>query len=102
MKAMSNEQRLLLLRQLLDGEMSAGELERALGLRQSTVSQHLACLRHIGLVRTRRVARSILYSLNGIEARVLIDTMYDLYCSPQAISESIEQSEPFDQFVSPA
>ncbi len=94
LKAVSNEQRLLLLCQLLDGEKSAGELERVVGLRQSALSQHLARLRHNDLVRTRRVAQSILYSLNGIEARVLIDTMYDLYCSPQALSpKAVELTE---------
>ena len=82
LKAVCNEQRLQVLCQLLDGEKSVGELERAVGLSQSALSQHLARLRRDNLVRTRRMAQSIFYSLNGIEARVLIDTLYDLYCSP--------------------
>ena len=80
MKAMGNEHRLLILCQILHGEKSVGELERAIGLSQSALSQHLARLRHDGLVRTRRQAQTIFYSLEGREARAIIETLYRLYC----------------------
>ena len=80
MKAMGNEHRLLILCQVLHGEKSVGELERSIGLSQSALSQHLARLRRDGLVRTRRQAQTIYYSLEGKEARAIIDTLYRLYC----------------------
>ena len=45
LKAMSNEHRLLILCQLVEGEKSVGELVRLVGLSQSALSQHLARLR---------------------------------------------------------
>lgn len=80
LKAMSNEHRLLVLCQLLHGEKSVGELERLVGLSQSALSQHLARLRRDNLVRTRRQAQTIFYSLSGDEARTVIATLYGLYC----------------------
>jgi ArsR family transcriptional regulator, virulence genes transcriptional regulator len=80
LKAMSNEHRLMILCQLQSGERSVGELERLVGLSQSALSQHLARLRRDQLVRTRRVAQTIFYSLNGIEATEVIRTLYGIYC----------------------
>ena len=65
---------------LADGEKSVGELEELLELRQSTVSQQLARLRADRLVEKRRVGKSIYYSLASKEARIIIETLYDLYC----------------------
>ena len=81
LKAMSNEHRLMILCQLSQGERSVGELERLIGLSQSALSQHLARLRRDGLVRTRRQAQTIFYSLSGDEAGAVIATLYGLYCA---------------------
>jgi DNA-binding transcriptional ArsR family regulator len=61
MRALSNPSRLLLLCQLVEGEMSVGELEVALNLGQAYVSQQLARLRSEGLVATRRDGRVVYY-----------------------------------------
>lgn len=90
LKAMSNEHRLLILCQLQNGERSVGELERLIGLSQSALSQHLARLRRDQLVKTRRVAQTIFYSLSGIEATAVIETLYGLYCSDDALPEVAE------------
>lgn len=82
LKAMSNEYRLLILCQLLGQERSVGELERVVGLSQSALSQHLARLRRDDLVRTRRVAQTIYYSLKGTEVASVLETLYGLYCAP--------------------
>ncbi|MBI4184281.1 MAG: winged helix-turn-helix transcriptional regulator [Proteobacteria bacterium] len=80
LKAMSNEHRLLVLCQLHHGERSVGELERLIGLSQSALSQHLARLRRDGLVKTRRSAQTIYYSLNGAEATAVISALAGIYC----------------------
>ncbi|MEQ5774766.1 MULTISPECIES: helix-turn-helix transcriptional regulator [unclassified Thalassospira] len=80
LKAMSNQSRLMILCQLHTGERSVGELERIIGLSQSALSQHLARLRRDHLVKTRREAQTIFYSLHGDEAIRVITTLYDLYC----------------------
>lgn len=84
LKAMSNERRLLILCYLAEGEKSVGELEDLVDLSQSALSQHLARLRRDKLVRTRRSAQNIYYSLNGHEAQTVMATLHSLYCAPSA------------------
>ena len=81
LKAMSNEHRLMILCQLTKGEKCVSELERIIGLSQSALSQHLARLRRDEVVKTRRDAQTIYYSLSGPEARAIIETLYDFYCA---------------------
>jgi DNA-binding transcriptional ArsR family regulator len=82
LKAMSNEHRLLILQNLLESEKCVGDLEQIVGLSQSALSQHLARLRRDDLVKTRRVAQTIYYSLAGDEVSSVIETLYQLYCQP--------------------
>ncbi len=81
LKAMSNERRLLILCHLSQGERTVGELEDLVDLSQSALSQHLARLRRDRLVRTRRNAQNIYYSLNGHEAQTIMATLHGLYCT---------------------
>jgi DNA-binding transcriptional ArsR family regulator len=77
LKAMGNERRLLILCQLAGGEKSVGELENAIDLSQSALSQHLARLRKDGLVRTRRKAQTIYYSIDSAAAAAVMKTLQD-------------------------
>jgi DNA-binding transcriptional ArsR family regulator len=61
LKLIANEQRLLLLCRLSQGECPVSELVELTGLSQSAVSQHLRRLRQGGMVRTRREATTIYY-----------------------------------------
>lgn len=84
---MANKQRLMLLCRLIEGEASVNVLTACLGLRQSSVSQHLAKLREAGIVKTRRDGQTIHYSLAGPEARAVLETLYGLYCGGDADAE---------------
>lgn len=84
LKAMSNPARLVILCQLADGERSVGELERAVGLSQSGISQHLAVLRREGVVASRRVRQTVLYSLASREVVAVMGTLYSVFCSHDA------------------
>lgn len=66
---LADPMRLMILEHLKTGEHKVKELTEHLGLAQSTVSAHLACLREGNLVKARSVGRSSLYSLND-EARL--------------------------------
>ncbi|MEI7607872.1 MAG: metalloregulator ArsR/SmtB family transcription factor [Rhodospirillaceae bacterium] len=79
LKAMSNERRLMILCHLARGEKTVGQLEELVSLSQSALSQHLARLRRDRLVRTRRNAQSIYYSLNGNQAVAVMSTLGSLY-----------------------
>ena len=79
LKAMSNERRLLILCHLMQGEKPVSELEKLIGISQSALSQHLARLRRDELVKTRRSAQQIFYSLSGKEARAIIRTLNKIF-----------------------
>src|SRR5690606_5613300 len=81
LRSLGNRHRLLILCQLVEGERSVGELVAFIGQRQSTVSQHLALLRHEGLVRTRREGQTIWYAIASDPARRVLETLYAIYCS---------------------
>ncbi|MGL3806480.1 ArsR/SmtB family transcription factor [Paeniglutamicibacter sp. R2-26] len=55
--------RLMILAHLRTGEHKVKDLTEHLGLAQSTVSAHLSCLRDCGLVTSRAVGRSSMFSL---------------------------------------
>ena len=80
LKAVGSRNRLLLLCQLAGGERSVGELADALGLARSVVSQHLALLRHDGIVSGRRAAQSIHYRIVDARVDALMATLFDLFC----------------------
>ena len=63
MKALSHPQRLRVMCMLVDGERTVGEINAEVDLSQSALSQHLALLREGGLVRTRREAQNVYYSV---------------------------------------
>lgn len=81
LKALSHEDRLMILCILSQGEKSVSELEQMLSLRQSTVSQQLARLRAKRLVATRRKGKAVYYSLASEPARVVVGAVYEMFCN---------------------
>jgi DNA-binding transcriptional ArsR family regulator len=82
LKALANEQRLLLLCNLLQEPLTVGALNERVNLSQSALSQHLALLRGAGLVETTRHAQSIRYSLPPGPVTRVIGLLQDIYCPP--------------------
>jgi DNA-binding transcriptional ArsR family regulator len=80
LKALSHENRLLLLCLLSEGERSVSELEGILSMRQSAVSQQLARLRLDGMVATRRDGKAVFYRLANDDVRRMISVVYDIFC----------------------
>jgi len=80
LRALSNENRLMLLCLLFEGERSVGQLNESLPLSQSALSQHLAVLRDEGLVKTRRAGQSIYYGLASEPTRRIVETLHGIYC----------------------
>ena len=64
----SDPSRLVILRHLALGEHRVVDLTEHLGLAQSTVSKHLACLRECGLVSVRPQGRASMFALTHPEA----------------------------------
>lgn len=80
LKALANPHRLKILCRLHASECTVGELEAFVGINQSALSQHLARLRHDGIVATRREAQNIFYRIQDASALRIVKELYALYC----------------------
>jgi len=81
--AMANRSRLMILCHLLGDELTVSDLMTRVGLNQSPLSQHLAKLRALGLVKTRREGQFLRYRLASPEVEAVLETLYGLYCAPE-------------------
>ena len=81
LKAMSNENRLLILCHLGNQEMSVSELNAHIDLSQSSLSQHLGRLRKDGLVTTRRDAQTIYYQIATPSVMKIIALLQNEFCN---------------------
>jgi len=84
LKALANDQRLLMLCCLLEGPLSVGEINDRVPLSQSALSQHLGVLRDAGLVTTTRKSQTIYYSLAKGPALQIMEVLYEAFCAPTA------------------
>lgn len=82
LKSLANPHRLMILCVLAahGGEMSVSELNDAIDLSQSALSQHLAKLRAEGLVSTRRDSQTIFYSVVDGPALKVILVLHQHFC----------------------
>ncbi len=80
LRVLANEDRLLLLCQLTQGEKCVSELEELLDIYQPTLSQQLGILRNEGLVSTRREGKNIYYQVVDRKELTLLNTLYELFC----------------------
>lgn len=80
MHILSNEERLLLLCQLSNKEMSVKEIEDFLDIKQPTLSQQLTILRNAKLVQTRRSGKQIYYFMNDKKILNLMKSIHNEFC----------------------
>ncbi len=76
--SLSDPTRLAIAGHLAGGEARVVDLTRALGLPQSTVSSHLACLRDCGLITGRPAGRQMFYAL-------AVPELLDLFAAAEAL-----------------
>ncbi len=76
--SLSDPTRLAIARHLAMGEARVVDLMQVLGMPQSTVSSHLACLRDCGLVTGRPEGRQVFYSLAAPE-------LIDLFAAAESL-----------------
>ena len=87
MKLLGHPHRMMILCELKQGECSVSELSKKIDIPQSPLSQHLARMRHEGVVTSRREAQTVYYSLVGDEVGAVIALLYELYCSDKGCDE---------------
>ena len=84
LKLLGQPHRLMVLCELKMGEKSVSELASKVGVSQSPLSQHLARMRYEDVVETRRDGQTVYYSLKEGEASLLIESLYEIFCAPNA------------------
>lgn len=81
-KALAHPARIRILELLRDGEKSVSELQLALGIEGSTVSQQLAILRMKNLVQNRKAGTQIYYRIRDPQVNQILDVaraMFDAH-----------------------
>ena len=84
LKLLGHPHRLMVLCELKMGEKSVSELAKRVRVSQSPLSQHLARMRYEDVVETRRDGQTVYYSLKEGEASLLIESLYEIFCAPNA------------------
>ncbi len=83
LKLLSHPVRLSILCNLLHrGEMSVTEIVEAEdgASSQSQISQFLGKMRNEGLVKTRKQAQMVYYSIKSPQAQKVVMSLYEIYC----------------------
>jgi len=78
-KALAHPTRIRILERLRDGEGTVGELQRALGLDQSVVSQQLAVLRRQGIVEAEKQGATVHYRVRDEGLFQLLDVARQMF-----------------------
>ena len=81
LKALAHPARLRVLCRLVEGEAPVPELQALTGLGASALSQHLALLRALQIVTTRREAQAIHYRLEQGPAQGVLQALHAAYCA---------------------
>lgn len=96
-RSLGDPARLAILRRLAAGEARVVDLVYELGLAQSTVSKHLACLRGCGLVASRPVGRASVFSLTQpalLEVLAAAETVLEATGSAVALCPTYGKESP--------
>ncbi len=80
LKILSNENRLLILCELISGAKSVNSMLESLQISQSGISQHLAILKANGLVDYEKKAQTVYYSIKDQKVVALMSSIKELYC----------------------
>jgi|SRR5690554_3624177 len=80
LRSIANEHRLQILCHLANGEKSVGQLNQFFPLSPSAFSQHLAVLREQGLIKFRKEAQTIFYSIKDPDTMRFMQLLQAKFC----------------------
>jgi len=80
LKTMAHQERLMVLCQLIEGEVGVTQLQAGSELSQSAFSQQLSVLRKNGLVEVRKESQQVFYSLSDPRVKALIISLHGIFC----------------------
>jgi DNA-binding transcriptional ArsR family regulator len=101
-QALANPKRLQVLDLLKGGELSVGEMMKAMGIPKANLSQHLAVMRQKGIVSARREGTTVYYRLArpriteacAVMREVLMDGFRDQERLARRVREGLSRKKP--------
>ena len=94
LKLLSHSDRLMALCHLTQGEMAAGALAEAVGMKPPAMSQQLAILRREGIIASRRQGQTILYRLDNEDTVAIMAFLYDRFCGDGVDKDAASRELP--------
>jgi len=88
LKLLSHRDRLMALCHLAQGEMAAGALAEAVGMKPPAMSQQLSILRREGIIASRREGQTIFYRIDNEDAVAIMAFLYERFCGDGANSDA--------------
>ena len=73
LKALAHPSRLKMVAGLLKNECNVAQIQRVLGLPQSTISQHLRILKNAGIIKGRREGTKTCYRVIDVRVRKIVE-----------------------------
>jgi DNA-binding transcriptional ArsR family regulator len=73
LKALAHPARLRIVIGLLKDECNVAQIQRVLGLPQSTISQHLRILKNAGIIKGRREGTKTCYRVVDVRVRKIVE-----------------------------
>ncbi|OLQ85915.1 transcriptional regulator [Vibrio panuliri] len=80
LKVMAHPERLMVICQLIQGEVGVGVLQANSALSQSALSQHLTVLRKHNIIKARKASQQVFYSLADSRVEVLVESLHTVFC----------------------
>jgi DNA-binding transcriptional ArsR family regulator len=93
LKALAHPSRLLILCNLVDGELSAGELADSVGISRPNLSQHLSKLKEQGFVANSRSATTLHYRIADPRTDAIIRLLYEMFCADPTSNHTTKRLE---------
>lgn len=81
LKTLAHPERLMVLCQLINGEVGVGQLQQSSTLSQSAFSQHLTVMRKHGIIQARKESQQVFYSLSDSRIAQLIQSLQTVFCN---------------------
>jgi DNA-binding transcriptional ArsR family regulator len=85
-RALADSTRRQILQELRPGELAAGEIARRFPISGPSISRHLSVLKGAGLIRERREANRIMYSLVEERLALCVGRFLSAVCPEEAVS----------------
>jgi DNA-binding transcriptional ArsR family regulator len=88
-RALADSTRRQILQELRSGELAAGEIAGRFPISGPSISRHLGVLKGAGLIRERREANRILYSLTEERLALCVGRFLSAVCPEEAVSRRL-------------